>query len=148
MAKIMTSPETGIKYTKIGDDWFSSANERLLFLRDKNYSVGTEVDIKEINGRSVALCKATVRFRDNTYTGHALQSFHDPVWGKFAVQVSETKAVSRALGMAGIGIEYGFSSFDEVSYGDTDEIAQTKSETISNELNKMLNKTPKNNGTK
>lgn len=139
----MVSPETGIKYYKIGDSWFSPTHERLLYLKNLGaaYSIITDVNIQLVGTRNIAICRAVMKSGEETFSGHAQQSFHDQEWGQYAIQVAETKAVGRALGNAGIGIEYGFATLDEVADDPKKAInVSERAEDIVNTLNNTLKK--------
>lgn len=75
-------------------------------------SIETEVTI---TGDAV-LAKATVTVRDSKFTGHseAIRSTSKGITGQSPVEVAETSAVGRALGMLGIGILESVASADEI----------------------------------
>ena len=68
-----------------------------------------------INGNSV-LAKAIVKTDGRTFTGHseAVRSEKSGITGQSPVEVAETSAVGRALGMLGIGILESVASADEI----------------------------------
>jgi hypothetical protein len=125
----------GIEYFKLDDSWVSSTHQRLLYLKreNKDYSVITESEyIPEIKQWAV---KATVIVGGVKYTGQATESIEDKEWGSVALQSAETKAVGRALGFAGIGIEFGFASLQEMDKVKTNI---EKSEKVQDELANIL----------
>lgn len=75
-------------------------------------SIETEVTI---NGDSV-LAKATVTIPGGKFTGHseAIRATSKGITGQSPVEVAETSAVGRALGMLGIGILESVASADEI----------------------------------
>jgi len=63
--------------------------------------------------------KATVFIQDKTghfnqFTGHSQAEWGKGMMGAVALEVAETSAVGRALGFAGIGIDTGIASADEM----------------------------------
>lgn len=58
--------------------------------------------------------KATVVYKGKTFTGHSSASKKEGMMKDVALEVAETSAVGRALGFAGIGIETGIASADEM----------------------------------
>lgn len=58
--------------------------------------------------------KATVVFKGKTFTGHSQAKYGDGMMGDVALEVAETSAIGRALGFAGIGIDTGIASADEM----------------------------------
>lgn len=59
----------------------------------------------------VWLKKGTEDFR---FTGHSQAEWGNGIMGNVALEVAETSAVGRALGFAGIGIDTGIASADEI----------------------------------
>lgn len=49
-----------------------------------------------------------------TYNGHSQAEWGKGMMGNVALEVAETSAVGRALGFAGIGIDTGIASADEI----------------------------------
>ena len=91
-------------------------------LQDKEVEIKTEV-VEFGNRISV---KATVTFKGKTFTGHSQAEYGQGMMGNVALEVAETSAVGRALGFAGIGIDTGIASADEMRKvktvaGQTDE---------------------------
>ena len=58
--------------------------------------------------------KATVIFKGKTFTGHSQAEYGKGMMGDVALEVAETSAIGRALGFAGIGIDTGIASADEM----------------------------------
>lgn len=77
---------------------------------DKDVSIIT--DVVEFGTR--VSVKATVTFKGKVFTGHSQAEYKDGMMGDVALEVAETSAVGRALGFAGIGIETGIASADEM----------------------------------
>lgn len=82
--------------------------ERLKFFREK-YEHGTIKTEIKIEGQYI-IAKAEI-FIDNVLisTGNALK----PLLGEFELEKCETRAIGRALAVAGIGLDAGIASFDE-----------------------------------
>lgn len=53
-------------------------------------------------------------FKEVTFTGHSQAEWGKGMRGNVALEVAETSAVGRALGFAGIGIDTGIASADEI----------------------------------
>lgn len=80
--------------------------------QDKDISITTEViGYGDTNRVSV---KATVTFKGKIFTGHSQAVYGEGMMGNVALEVAETSAVGRALGFAGIGIDTGIASADEM----------------------------------
>jgi hypothetical protein len=117
MKREIKKDENGILYYRDGGEWFSPTYERIKYLvrACPGYSITTKTELFHVMGKDFVKAGAKLTIKDQVFTGTAQQHFHDKNWGIHATQVAETKAVGRALGMAGIGIEFGFASFDEMS---------------------------------
>jgi hypothetical protein len=89
-----------------------------------NGSIETEVIS---NDASRVIVKATVRpfklylnrseemaLADHIFKGHSQAEWGKGMMGAVALEVAETSAVGRALGFAGIGIDTGIASADEM----------------------------------
>jgi len=135
--KKRVSEETGITYFGVGDSWHSPTSERLKYLIDTGakYSINTDYQIHQISTRYLLIVKATLKSGDEVYTGHAQQSLMDKNWGVYAVQTAETKAIGRALGNAGIGVEFGFATYDEME--DTPLHGSSEKERENNIINEL-----------
>ncbi|HEX8424928.1 hypothetical protein [Hymenobacter sp.] len=105
-----------------GGKQYVEVKDRLLYLAhhfDGEYSI--ETDYRYFASRKMWVVKATVTLTQsevtNTYTGLA-QELESEKYGTVnntsALENAETSAVGRALAMAGIGIESGIASADEV----------------------------------
>jgi hypothetical protein len=105
-----------------GGKQYVEVKDRLLYLAhhfEGEYSIGT--DYRYFASRKMWVVKATVTLTQNgvtnTYTGLA-QELESEKYGAVnntsALENAETSAVGRALAMAGIGIESGIASADEV----------------------------------
>ena len=79
--------------------------------QDKEASITTE--IVQCGELRVAV-KATVTLHGKTFTGHSQAEWGKGMMGNVALEVAETSAVGRALGFAGIGIDTGIASADEM----------------------------------
>lgn len=79
-------------------------------LQDKDVSITTEV----VEFGTRVSVKATVTFNGKTFTGHSQAEYKQGMMGDVALEVAETSAVGRALGFAGIGIDTGIASADEI----------------------------------
>ena len=80
-------------------------------LSNRGLSITTEI---VSNDDTQVTFKAIVTYEDQTYTGHSSASKINGMMKDVAVEVAETSAVGRALGMAGIGIETGIASVEEI----------------------------------
>jgi len=80
-------------------------------LSNRGLSITTEI---VSNDDTQVTFKAIVTYEDQTYTGHSSASKINGMMKDVAVEVAETSAVGRALGMAGIGIETGIDSVEEI----------------------------------
>jgi len=78
--------------------------------QDKDVSITTEV----VEFGTRVSVKATVTFKGKTFTGHSQAEYKQGMMGDVALEVAETSAVGRALGFAGIGIDTGIASADEM----------------------------------
>lgn len=77
----------------------------------KDISITSEV----VNcGETRVSIKATVSFNGRAFSGHSQAEFGKGMMGNVALEVAETSAVGRALGFAGIGIDAGIASADEM----------------------------------
>jgi len=105
-----------------GGKQYVEVKDRLLYLAhhfEGEYSI--ETDYRYFASRKMWVVKATVSLTQNgvtnTYTGLA-QELESEKYGTVnntsALENAETSAVGRALAMAGIGIESGIASADEV----------------------------------
>ncbi|UOG77572.1 hypothetical protein MTX78_24465 (plasmid) [Hymenobacter tibetensis] len=105
-----------------GGKQYVEVKDRLLYLAhhfEGEYSI--ETDYRYFASRKMWVVKATVTLTQNeatnTYTGLA-QELESEKYGTVnntsALENAETSAVGRALAMAGIGIESGIASADEV----------------------------------
>ena len=79
-------------------------------IQDKEVEIIT--DVVEFGNR--VSVKATVTFKGKKFTGHSQAQYKDGMMGDVALEVAETSAVGRALGFAGIGIDTGIASADEM----------------------------------
>ena len=86
------------------------------FHEESNLSNFTRSITTEIisNNENTVTVKATVILGDHTYTGHSQASWTEGMMKSVALEVAETSAVGRALGFAGIGIDTGIASADEM----------------------------------
>lgn len=80
-------------------------------VQDPEVSITAEVI--DITDTRVSV-KATVIFKGKTFTGHSQAKYGDGMMGDVALEVAETSAIGRALGFAGIGIDTGIASADEM----------------------------------
>ena len=113
----------GVKYIKMGDGYYSTANERILAL--KSFYPDSEIKtvmtyMPEIKSwyamTSVFVVETThdgivTRYEN---TGHSCKSTEDGQWGRVACESAETTSVARAIAKLGIGIEYSNASYDEM----------------------------------
>lgn len=81
---------------------------------------------KEFIGLYAGEDKFDDKYGYNTFTGHSQSEWGKGMMGDVALEVAETSAVGRALGFAGIGIDTGIASADEMRKvktvaGQTDE---------------------------
>lgn len=125
-----------------GGKQYVEVKDRLLYLAhhfDGEYSI--ETDYRYFASRKMWVVKATVTLTQsgatNTYTGLA-QELESEKYGTVnntsALENAETSAVGRALAMAGIGIESGIASADEVrkaeSRAERNKLAKPEDEAI------------------
>lgn len=80
-------------------------------IQDTDISITTEI-IETVDDR--VSVKATITFKGKTFTGHSQAVYGEGMMGNVALEVAETSAVGRALGFAGIGIDTGIASADEM----------------------------------
>jgi len=80
-------------------------------IQDTDVSITTEVVSQTGDRVSV---KAIVLFKGKLFTGHSQAEYGQGMMGDVALEVAETSAVGRALGFAGIGIDTGIASADEM----------------------------------
>lgn len=78
--------------------------------QDPDLSITTEV-VEFGNRISV---RALVVFKGKIFNGHSQAEYGQGMMGNVALEVAETSAVGRALGFAGIGIDTGIASADEM----------------------------------
>jgi len=106
-----------MKTIKIKGKDYVPVNERILYLKNNcDYSITTEHWYYP--ERLMWVVKATLRIDENYYTGLAQEiesSNYRDVNHTSALENAETSAVGRACAMAGIGIETGIASADEVN---------------------------------
>lgn len=132
----------GIKYYPFEEGYVTTTHERLLYLQRNSIDYGIETESQFVPELNQWTCRAFITMRKKKYTGHAQQSITDKEWGDVALQAAETKAVGRALAFAGIGIEYGFMTFEEAKpsvASDTErsnKIADTLIQSINNQKQK------------
>ena len=105
-----------MKSVNIQGKEYVMVHERLLHLNELTggeYSIKTKAEFYESQNMWVVF--AQLEFRGQVYTGLAQEIVGDGYINKTsALENCETSAVGRALGMAGIGIDTGFASADEV----------------------------------
>lgn len=113
----------GVKYIRMGDGYYSTANERILSL--KRYYPDSEIKtvmtyMPEIRSwyamSSVFVIETTPDgvVVKSEHTGHSCKSTEDGQWGRVACESAETTSVARAIAKLGIGIEYSNASYDEM----------------------------------
>jgi hypothetical protein len=111
-------------------------NERLKFLAD-NFSYSIESNYEYFAERKMWVVKSTLRLKKDdewfTYSGMAQEvesGNYKEVNFTSALENAETSAVGRACAMAGIGIDAGIASADEVSKAinraEVDEVGDEK----------------------
>jgi hypothetical protein len=102
---------------KIKGKDYVTVNERIKYLASNNfYSITTEYWYYP--ERLMWVVKATLKIDENTYTGLAQEiesSNYKDVNYTSALENAETSAVGRACAFAGIGIDAGIASADEVN---------------------------------
>ena len=102
MEKLKTIKLQGKEYVQVA--------ERIRWFREniKNGSIQTTIEFKEGN-RAIA---TAIIFVDDQIvsTGHGMKN----IVNEFELEKVETRAIGRALGIYGIGIEAGVSTYDEV----------------------------------
>lgn len=79
--------------------------------KDEIFSIETEI-LSNTPERVVVVARVTVG--DRVYKGHSQAEWGKGMMGNVALEVAETSAVGRALGFAGIGIDTGIASADEM----------------------------------
>ena len=97
-------------------------------LKELHNSVKEDISIEtEIisDTESKVTVKAIVTIGEKVFTGHSQASWLEGMMKDVALEVAETSALGRALGFAGIGIEEGIAS--------ADEMRKVKKQTISDE---------------
>jgi hypothetical protein len=106
-----------MKTVKIKGKDYVPVNERILYLKNNfEYSIATEYWYYP--ERLMWVVKATLTIDTLSYTGLAQEiesSNYKEVNHTSALENAETSAVGRACAMAGIGIETGIASADEVN---------------------------------
>lgn len=84
----------------------------------KQYKSGSiDTEIVEFGNRISVKATVTLETEDGshrTFTGHSQAEYGQGMMGNVALEVAETSAVGRALGFAGIGIDTGIASADEM----------------------------------
>jgi len=102
-----------MKTIKIGDKQYIPVVERVkeAHVQDKELTIATE--IVRVDGERVSV-KATVTVKGKAFTGHSQAVYGVGRFKDVALEIAETSAVGRALGFAGIGIEDGIASADEM----------------------------------
>lgn len=99
-----------------GKEYYPVVERVKAFHEESNLSNFTRSITTEIisNNENTVTVKATVILGDHTYTGHSQASWTEGMMKSVALEVAETSAVGRALGFAGIGIDTGIASADEM----------------------------------
>jgi hypothetical protein len=82
--------------------------ERLKFFKDKYENGSIETDIQVFGNKAVASAKVLIDGKI-VATGHASKDISK----EFELEKCETRAIGRALGIAGIGLDAGIASYDE-----------------------------------
>ncbi len=125
-----------MKAVTIKGKQYIPVNERLKFLAD-NFSYSIESNYEYFAERKMWVVKSTLRLKKDdewfTYSGMAQEvesGNYKEVNFTSALENAETSAVGRACAMAGIGIDAGIASADEVSKAinraEVDEVGDEK----------------------
>ena len=125
-----------MKAVTIKGKQYIPVNERLKFLAD-NFSYSIESNYEYFAERKMWVVKSTLRLKKDdewfTYSGMAQEvesGNYKEVNFTSALENAETSAIGRACAMAGIGIDAGIASADEVSKAinraEVDEVGDEK----------------------
>jgi len=91
--------------------------ERVKEFHNLYKSGSIETEVVEFGTRVSVKATVTLETEDGshrTFTGHSQAEYGKGIMGEVALEVAETSAVGRALGFAGIGIDTGIASADEM----------------------------------
>lgn len=92
--------------------------ERLRFLRSEGHLYNLETTVNKEGQMFIAEAKLTILSgaRQGTYVAHAQEmiDLQDKINSRNALENAETSAVGRVLGFAGIGIEGGIASYEDM----------------------------------